>query len=147
MQRWAGETPARMDHSRPNTPDLYTILVEEGVLTREAAAELQQRTADAWVPLGKLLRQKGLVTMAQLLELLDAKSREPDARIGDLAVRAGYCTREQVEACFTQQREFSPHPLELLARDRNFDPLRLCHALTRYVRELDEARSSPHLPV
>lgn len=139
--------PEHMDHSRPNTPDLYAILVAEGVLTREAAAELQQRTADAWVRLGKLLRQKSLITMAQLLDLLDAQAREPGARIGDLAVKAGYCTREQVEACFAQQREFSPHPLEILTRDRSCDPIRLCQALTRYVRELDEARLWPPMPV
>lgn len=144
MQR-RQETPTDMDLSRPNSSDLYTILVEEGVLTRDAAAELRQRVTDSWVPLGKLLRQRSLITMTQLLDLLDVKSREPSARIGDLAVRAGYCTREQIDVCLAQQRELSPHPLELLTRDRDCDPIRLCQALTRYVRELDEARL--HSPV
>ena len=132
-----------MEPSRTTSSDLYTILVEEGVLTTEAAAALRQRAADSWVPLGKLLRQRSLITMTQLLDLLDAKSREPGARIGDLAVRAGFCTREQVDLCLALQRELSPHPLEILARDRTCDPIRMCQALTRYVRELDEARAWP----
>ena len=122
--------------------DFLDFLVDAGVISANLSESLKSRTRDEWIPLGKILRQQGHLTMGQLMELLQLQSREPHALIGDLAVRQGQCTREDVAEALRIQFDSSPHPLELLLQDKSCDHERLLAALASYVRRL-ESRLEP----
>jgi hypothetical protein len=122
---------------RESPSDLFEILQSEGLLTADGAEALRRRTSDRWAPIGKILRQHGWLSMAQLLDLLDRQSQEPSARFGELAVRLGYCTRAQVEKALQEQCELAPHPLAELLRDPAIDRAKLTTAIVRYVRMLE----------
>jgi hypothetical protein len=122
--------------------EFLDFLVESGVIAAADSEALKSRTRDEWIPLGKILRQQGHLTMGQLMELLQLQAREPDILIGELAVRQGQCSRQDVAEALRIQSDTSPHPLELLLQDRTCDHDRLLAALATYVRRL-EARLSP----
>lgn len=56
-----------------------------------------------WMPLGKVLIRKGFVTVREVMELLSLQAIEPHLRIGDLAVREGLCTSEEVRQALETQ--------------------------------------------
>lgn len=122
--------------------EFLDFLVETGVISPTLAETLKSRTRDEWIPLGKILRQQGHLTMGQLMELLQLQAREPDVLLGDLAVRQGQCTRADVTEALRVQADSSPHPLELLLQDRTCDHERLLAALATYIRRL-EGRLDP----
>ncbi len=121
--------------------DLFDALVRERLIDPSQAESLRRRAQSAWQPLGKILRQRGHITMEQLIGLLDRQAREPAKRLGDLAVEAGYCTRVQLEECLATQRDSSPHPVEVLLSEHHLDPVRLLRALVPYLRQLEDVQS------
>lgn len=121
--------------------DLFDALVRERLIDSSQAEILRRRAQSAWQPLGKILRQRGFITMEQLIGLLDRQAREPAKRLGDLAVEAGYCTQGQLEECTAAQRDSSPHPIELLLSEEHLDPVRLLRALVPYLRQLEDVQS------
>jgi hypothetical protein len=122
--------------------DFLDFLVEMGVISPSLCEALKSRTRDEWIPLGKILRQQGHLTMGQLMELLQLQAREPHTLIGDLAVREGQCTREDIVEALRIQFDASPHPVDLLLQDKACDHDRLLTALATYVRRL-ESRLEP----
>ncbi len=117
---------------------LLGLLVDEGLLSRTLAETLSARVRDSWVPLGKILRQQGSLTMGQLMDLLQEQANAPGLRLGDLALRLGLCTPVDIERAVRTQAESSPHVIELLLRERHCEPEKLCRVLARYVRLLEE---------
>jgi hypothetical protein len=117
--------------------DFLDFLVEVEVISPSLSETMKSRTRDEWIPLGKILRQQGHLTMGQLMELLQLQAREPETLLGDLAVRQGQCTRADVVEALRIQFDSSPHPLELLLQDKSCDHGRLLSALAVYVRRLE----------
>ena len=117
--------------------DLLDVLVEDGVLARAAADAVRHRQRETWIPLGTILRKKGALTAAQLVELLQVQSQDPRSRLGEVAVQRGYCTAAEVDDALRTQRELSPHVLDLVAESADVEPARLLRAVTRYVRGLE----------
>ncbi|SRR5260221_8088349 len=117
---------------------LLGLLVEEGLLSRILTETLSARVRDSWIPLGKILRQQGSLTMGQLMDLLQEQANTPSLRLGELAVQRGWCTPADLERALRTQRETSPHLIDLLMRERHCEAERLCRVLARYVRQLEE---------
>jgi len=115
------------------------------VITFTTADRVRARVRDAWIPIGKILRQRGHLTMGQLMDLLQMQTAEPHLRLGELAVRQGFCTEEDVQEILRVQRDTSVHPLEVLLAEVDCDRERLLKVLVRYIRQI-EARIS-ELPV
>ena len=57
--------------------------------------------------------------------------------VGELAVREGYCTEEEVDEALRLQREASPHALEAFLSEVPCDRERLTQVLIRYIRQLE----------
>lgn len=125
-----------MDH-KPASEELLDLLVEDGVVARDVADSVRARHRDTWIPLGKILRQKGSLSMGQLVEVLHLQSQTPGLRIGDIALERGFCTPAQIEDGMRTQRELSPHVLDLIAEAQGVAPEKLVRALGRYVRTLE----------
>lgn len=127
-----------MQHAPQSADGLLDLLVEEGLISRAMAETLAGRVRDSWIPLGKILRQQGSLTMGQLMDLLQEQANSPSVRMGDLAVQLGLCSAADVERALRTQRESSPHVIDLLLREGHCEPEKLCRVLSRYVRTLEE---------
>jgi hypothetical protein len=127
-----------MQRAVPSSDALLGLLVDEGLISRAVADTLAVRVRDGWIPLGKILRQQGALTMGQLMDLLQEQANSPGERLGGLALRLGMCTPADIERALRTQAEASPHLIELLLRGNHCDPERLCRVLARYVRLLEE---------
>ena len=130
-----------MSHVPQPASGLLELLVDEGLLRRDLADTLSARVRDSWIPLGKILRQQGSLTMGQLMDLLQEQANAPSMRLGDLAVQLGMCTPVDLERALRTQREASPHVIDLLLRGGLCEPEKLCLVLSRYVRALEERLS------
>ena len=119
---------------------LLDMLVDDQLIDRDTRERILARTRDQWVPFGKILKQRGRLTMTQLMSLLEQQNESPELLLGELAVRAGYCTEEDVYEALRVQREISPHPLEVLVREVAVDRERLIAVFIRYVRRIEEQR-------
>ncbi len=133
-----------MESRNAPSEQLLGLLVEEGAVNRMVADSVRNRLKDSWIPLGKILRQKGWLTTAQIAELLRLQAENPSLRIGEIALERGFCTPTQIEDALRTQRELSPHVLELVADAQGLVPDKLLRAMTRYARFL-ESRTPPVL--
>jgi hypothetical protein len=127
-----------MQPSHSASEALLDMLVEEGLLSRTMAEALAARVRDSWIPLGKILRQQGTLTMAQLMDLLQEQANAPSMRMGELAVHIGLCSQADIDRALRTQRGSSPHVIDLLLRENHCEPEKLCRVLARYVRDLEE---------
>ncbi len=112
-------------------------LREEKVLPTDALNRLESRSSQSIMPLGVILRQRGKLTMAQLVELAQTKSSGPGTRLGELAVKKGWCTLRDVEEALIEQ-ERRMHLLDMVLAEGSCDAAALTRALVRYARVLEE---------
>ena len=127
-----------MERALQSADALLDLLVAEGLISRAVAEPLALRVRDSWIPLGKILRQQGSLTMGQLMDLLQEQANTPRLRLGELALLHELCTPADLERALRTQRDSSPHVIELLLREGHCDPEKLCRVLARYVRDLEE---------
>jgi len=113
------------------------MLVLEGLISVSAAAKIREKVRESWMPIGKILRQRGHLSMDQMMRLLEMQSSEPHLRLGELAVRERWCTEEDVAEALRLQREMSAHPLEVFLSEVRCDRDRLCAVLLRYIRQIE----------
>jgi len=125
---------------------LLDLLVEEGLISRAEAEPLAARVRDSWIPIGKILRQQGSLTMGQLMDLLQEQANTPHIRLGELALQHELCSPADVERALRTQRETCPHVIELLLRGGHCEPEKLCRVVSRYVRELEERLAAAEPP-
>jgi hypothetical protein len=125
-----------MESKKAPNEELLDLLVEEGAIPRPVAEALRGRLRETWMPIGKILRQKGWLSMPQLTEILQLQSQSP-LRLGELACARGYCTAAQIEEALQVQREMSPHALDLVFQTAGIDVEKVLKGVTRYVRTLE----------
>ncbi len=122
------------------TPDdsFWTALQEAGGYEDELIQNLRHKVkARGWKPLGAILIRSGFMTVRQVAGLLSMQADEPEMRIGDLAVREGYCTPEHIQQALQQQREGNSGPVDVLLEDERVDDVHLMQALKAYVGHLE----------
>lgn len=117
--------------------ELLELLIHERVIAPSTAEEVKQRLQSNSIPIGKILRQKGYMSIKQLMELVQLQSERPGLRLGELACERGLCTPQHVEEALQIQWKSRSHVLELLAEDVHCDSRKLATFLARYVKELE----------
>lgn len=117
--------------------DFWRFLRDSGVITAPTAEGMEQQVRDSWMPIGRILLRERKLTPDQMLTILRLQGAEPGQRVGDLAVREGYCDQEAVDAAIEFQRKGGPHPLAVLLDDESIDRDALLTALYGYVRHLE----------
>lgn len=116
----------------------WDSLVEAGTLDAGLIFELKKSwNPGVWRPLGEVLIRRKILTLKQVAGLISLQVDEPNIRIGDLAIREGYCTPQQLEEALDAQREACPGPIEILMRDGSAKPDDLLTTLMIYVRFLE----------
>jgi hypothetical protein len=132
----------------PPADQLIELLLAEGAISPAAAEGLRTRVRESWMPLGKVLRQTGKVTIGQLFDALQTQSQEPGVWLGEICVRKGYCTETDIENALRLQTELSPHVIDVLVAEKACELDVLTRVVTRYVRTLESQLSrSAHVAV
>lgn len=116
---------------------LWRVLSDIGGFDEALVAEFEQIIEQRWMPIGEVMLREGMLRMQEVMALLGIQADEPGQRFGDLAIREGYCTQEQVGKALRIQRETCPHPLELLMRDPRLDQSNLFDGMVEYARYLE----------
>ena len=126
-----------MEEKIPPDQKLWDYLSRVVGFDAELQEEYRSTLEMRWIPLGEVLLREGIIRVSQMMTLLDMQVDEPDLRIGDLAVREGFCTHESIQRALAIQREQSPHPVELLLQDPRADQASLLDGVLSYVRHLE----------
>jgi len=116
---------------------LWRVLSEIGGFDEALVTEFEQIIEQKWMPIGEVMLREGMLRMREVMALLGIQADEPGQRFGDLAIREGFCTQEQVGKALRIQRETCPHPLELLMRDQRLDQTSLFDGMVEYARYLE----------
>jgi len=124
------------DHYRPYT-GLLALLVRDRLLSATAAARIDRVILESWTPLGTILVKHGVLSMGELAALLELQARAPQMRLGELAVREGYCTQAEVDDAVQAQAAATPALTDLLLAEIPAERDQLCRALLRYVSQLE----------
>jgi len=128
---------AKMEERIPPDQKLWEYLSRVVGFDAELEEEYRATLEKRWIPLGEVLLREGIIRVSQMMTLLDMQVDEPHLRIGDLAVREGFCTHESIQRALGIQREQSPHPVELLLQDSRMDQASLFDGVLSYVRHLE----------
>jgi hypothetical protein len=99
------EPSAATDTPRPaRGARLGELLVKEGLVTEPQIEEAlrMQATLDRYVPLGHVLVAQRLISRDQLVAVLERHRRS--TRLGDLLVKSGEISQEQLETALAGQR-------------------------------------------
>jgi hypothetical protein len=113
------------------------MLVGEGLITKSNAIQIKNRVRESWVPIGEVLRAQGHLTTSQLMDLVQMQAAEPHLRLGELAVREGFCKEQDLLDAVSIQRESNPHPIEILLSDFACDRDRVWSVVVRYLRQIE----------
>ncbi len=108
---------------------LGDLLIEAGLVTETQLKEAlrEQSGTDDHVPLGELFIQQGLLSRQQLKKVLDDAGKWP--RLGDVLVRGGAITAEQLQSALAQQRKHKIPLGQLLVRLGHITDERMRQAL------------------
>ena len=118
--------------------EFWSQVAAKGALDPQLIQEYRDTlTGRRWLPLGAILIKQKHLSVREIMTLLDIQASEPDMRIGDLAVREGFCTPEQISECLAIQAETCPGPIELMLRDTRLDEANVMEAVVGYIHFLE----------
>ena len=117
--------------------DFWIYLGRSSDIPREILDEFEERHRKLWCPLGKVMLDLGMLRMKDVIRLLDLQFDEPQVRFGELAVREGLLTPEQLEEAIEHHRAHCPHPFEMLWSDERVESDPVFEALMGYARFLE----------
>lgn len=100
-----------------NVPfDFAQFLIDRDAIDEAHATEIRRISAGERVPIGQLLMQSGMLSVRQIMRVLEMQADAPSERFGQLAVRAGYITMRQLEDGLQLQQRTRRHAIEVVAR-------------------------------
>src|SRR5918996_3236450 len=110
---------------------LGELLMAEGLVTPAQLDEALrvQRAPDGYAPLGHILIAQKIITRDQLLSVLERRRRS--SKLGDILLKTGGITREQLETALAEQRRTSQPLGEVLIKLGYTSEERLRMALCR----------------
>lgn len=112
-------------------------LVEQGYLDVEAARRVEARADHDCERLGQLMLRRRYVTTRQMLDLVRQRYTEVEMPIGELAVRAGYLDRDQLDDLLRMQLAARRHIAELVITEGHLDAVSALEVMEMYVQWLD----------
>lgn len=89
-----------------SSPGYWRKLTSQGLVDQSLVGEFLRTTeARPWRPLGEVLLREGCLSMKQVYTLVGMQADEPDVLFGELAVREGLCSKEDVEFALRLQSQ------------------------------------------
>jgi hypothetical protein len=96
--------------------DFLGFLVRQGSLTSDQVGELRKNLEVGSAPIGRLLMMLGYLDAKDIVRILELKRQSPQLRFGELAVREGLVTSEQLAIALRRQWK-TPRSQPELVRD------------------------------
>jgi len=120
-------------------PTFIRFLTSEGLLSYEEAKALTEASSKANALLGQMMLRRKLVTLRQMVHLLEQQANHPTKRIGELAVEAGYVDEQTVDALVDEQSASrTQHPIDTLRRQSTLSHETLFEAMIAYIKLVEE---------
>lgn len=122
----------------PESVDFAEFLARRGQISREAAEEVREAVLMGSAPIGRLMVMMGLMGLRDVLRVLQIAHAEPGRRFGELAVREGLVTPDQLTAALRKQWS-TPRSQAEIIRERNLVEHEVwMKALLEYVAFLED---------
>ncbi|MGH1343635.1 MAG: hypothetical protein ACRBN8_18905 [Nannocystales bacterium] len=126
-----------MNEKLGKTPDFCTFLVDRGLMEPSDAEDVRARAASERTPIGQLLVMRGVLSVRQVMTLLELQADLPGVRFGELALRVGYVTTVQLEDALKFQATHRRHQIAIVAQDGQLARPDLDAAVVAYVHFLE----------
>lgn len=115
----------------------FALLEEKQIFKAGQLEEIREKVMQNRVPLGKILLESELITMSELLDILEVKGAQPERRIGEIAMDRGLITPEQVSKALDHQMKTNPHPVEVILDEDLADRDLIMALLVEYIKLLE----------
>ncbi len=119
------------------TAGFWKYALEHSLLSADEIMALQGSCRSGGVLLGQQLLKDRILTVAQIMKVLDLQAIEPEIKIGELAIREGMLDQAQLEAALAKQKSSTPHPAELILKEGALRREDLLEALIGYIKRLE----------
>lgn len=116
---------------------LLAYLLSEGLISEMEVRDLARTAGADCMPLGQILVRHKIISIQDLLKSLTYQDDHPDAPVGELCVRNGFCTQEQIDAALELQSRSAPHSLLVLLNAFGVSNGDLLRAIAEYVANLE----------
>ncbi|MCK6548168.1 hypothetical protein L6R52_20115 [Myxococcota bacterium] len=119
--------------------DFLGFLVRQGSLSADQAGELRRTLELGSAPIGRLLMLLGFIDAKDVVHILELKRQSPGLRFGELAVREGLVTKEQLAVALKRQWKAPRSQAELVRESKLLDDDVWARAMIDYVGFLEDA--------
>lgn len=118
--------------------DFAEFLCRRGLITREVCDEIRRTVEMGSAPIGRLLVLMGLISLRDVVRILEVRRTEPEVRFGEIAVREGLVTQEQLTAALRKQWSAPRSQPEIIRERKLLDDETWTKALLEYVSFLED---------
>ena len=94
--------------------DFAQFLLDRKYIGAAAAAKVRLKADTARVPIGQILVMRGVLTIRQVMTVLEAQADEPDVRFGELAIRLGFLSTVALDAALREQAGSRVHQISVI---------------------------------
>lgn len=115
----------------------WKYVLDHSLLSADEILALQGCCKSGGILLGQQLLKDRILTVTQIMRILDLQALEPKLRVGELAIREGMLDEVQLEAALAKQKSSTPHPAELILKEGALRRPDLLEALIGYVKQLE----------
>ena len=131
--------------TRNESLDFSRFLLDRGLLSAKTAASVRDRSHNERLQIGQILVMNGVLSVRQVMEVLEAQVEDPGVRFGELAVTLGHLTTVELEAALRQQREYRRHQMEIVLKDGLVPRSELDAVTVKYVELLEMSAAEPRV--
>lgn len=94
--------------------DFVEFLLERERIDDDAARAVRRRAADERLPIGQVLVLHGVLSVRQVMNVLERQHEAPHRRFGELAMHAGYLSMTELEDALRDQATYRRHQIEVV---------------------------------
>lgn len=117
--------------------DFVQFLLDRSMIDGEAAARVRERAATERSAIGQILVMQGLLSVRQVMNVLEQQADDPGVRFGELALKLGYLTTVQLESALQFQRSHRRHQVAIVRDEGLLRGPELNGAIVGYVQLLE----------
>lgn len=126
-----------MEETKMKPVDFCQFVIDRGLIQTEAAESVRSRAMSERTPIGRLLVMRGVLSVRQVMNLLELQADLPGVRFGELGLRVGYVTTVELEEALKYQATHRRHQIEIVDQDGLLAEPDLAATVVAYVQFLE----------
>lgn len=123
-------------------PDFLAFLVERRILSADQATEIRSQVVRSAPQVGKILLERGAMDVRQVMQVVYMQADDRQL-FGELAVREGFLSQEDLRLALREQHQMRKHPAEALRETGAIEVNTLFAALVDYLKHLESNSLGP----